>query len=233
MVRSTRSLTSVVAVVASVLLLVIAAGVTESLSPAGAQEQQAQPSQGQGVSAANSFNRLLKKRAAASNAKPSDDGIHDPENPGTQSLQWPTEAFQDLPQSNDGNRVDWVAALGQGRIAPMVDLNDPQAEPFVMDLVIVREVKGSMPNVVFPHLQHTQWLDCTNCHDEIFVPQKGANQISMAAILLGQKCGVCHGKVAFPVTDCRRCHAQPKTAEELKTLSEKSSWKSGSSTTGQ
>ncbi|MEO8342618.1 MAG: hypothetical protein ABI536_02265 [Gallionella sp.] len=28
--------------------------------------------------------------------------------------------------------------------------------------------------------------------------QKGANQISMAANLLGQKCGACHGKVAFP-----------------------------------
>jgi uncharacterized OB-fold protein len=32
----------------------------------------------------------------------------------------------------------------------------------------------------------------------------------MAAILLGQKCGVCHGKVAFPVSECKRCHSQPK-----------------------
>ena len=93
-----------------------------------------------------------------------------------------------------------------------------------MDLVIVRQVKGSMPNVVYPHLPHTEWLDCTNCHDEIFVPEKGANQISMAGILLGQKCGICHGKVAFPISDCRRCHSQPKTAEELRQLSQKSSW---------
>ena len=93
-----------------------------------------------------------------------------------------------------------------------------------MDLVIVRQVKGSMPNVVYPHLQHTQWLDCTNCHDEIFVPEKGKNQMSMAEILLGQKCGVCHGKVAFPVSDCRRCHSQPKTAEELRQMAEQSSW---------
>ena len=67
-----------------------------------------------------------------------------------------------------------------------------------MDMNIVREVKGSMPDVVYPHKQHTEWLDCSNCHPAIFVPQKGANQISMAAILLGEKCGVCHGKVAFP-----------------------------------
>jgi len=42
------------------------------------------------------------------------------------------------------------------------------------------------------------------------VPQKGANQISMASILLGQKCGVCHGKVAFPVSECRLCHSRKK-----------------------
>lgn len=175
-------------------------------------------------SAANSFNRLLKKPSGEPNAQPSKDGIHDPANPGTDLLQWPSEAFADLPKSNDGNGVNWVEALNQGRIRPWSELEDPEAEPFVMDLVIVRQVKGSMPNVVYPHLQHTEWLDCTNCHDEIFVPQKGANQISMAGILLGQKCGVCHGKVAFPVSDCRRCHAQPKTAEELKQLAEKSTW---------
>ncbi len=175
-------------------------------------------------SAANSFNRLLKKPSGEQNAPPANDGIHDPANPGTDLLQWPSEAFADLPKTNDGNGVDWVKALGDGRIRPWSELEDPEAEPFVMDLVIVRQVKGSMPNVVYPHLQHTEWLDCTNCHDEIFTPEKGGNQISMAGILLGQKCGVCHGKVAFPISDCRRCHAQPKTAEELRQLADQSNW---------
>jgi c(7)-type cytochrome triheme protein len=67
-----------------------------------------------------------------------------------------------------------------------------------------------MPDVVYPHKQHTEWLDCSNCHPAIFIPQKGANQISMASILLGQKCGVCHGKVAFPVSECRLCHSRAK-----------------------
>ena len=163
-------------------------------------------------SAANSFNRLLKKSIGEQNAPPAKDGIHDPTNPGTDLLQWPSEAFADFPKTNDGNHVDWVRALDEGRIRPWTELEDPEAEMFVMDLVIVRQVKGSMPNVVYPHLQHTEWLDCTNCHDEIFVPEKGKNQISMAGILLGQKCGVCHGKVAFPVSECRRCHSQPKDA---------------------
>jgi len=177
-------------------------------------------------SAANSFNRLMKKPEFSVNARPSEDGIHDPGNAGTNSLQWPSEAFRDLPKSPNGNRVDWVKALREGLIAPRYELDDPNAEVFKLDLVIVREVKGSMPNVVFPHLAHTEWLDCSNCHDEIFIPQKGANQVSMAAILLGQKCGVCHGSVAFPVSDCRRCHAQPKTAEQLRALAQGSAWRS-------
>jgi c(7)-type cytochrome triheme protein len=178
----------------------------------------------QSKSAANTFNRLLKAPSTAKNSPPAEDGIHDPQNSGTGILQWPSEAFTDFAKSSDGNQVDWVGTLKSGKIAPIFDLEKRSTEPFLFDLVIVREVKGSMPNVVFPHEAHTQWLDCSNCHDEIFIPEKGANQISMAAILLGQKCGVCHGRVAFPVTDCRRCHAQQKTAEELRAMAEKSNW---------
>jgi c(7)-type cytochrome triheme protein len=158
----------------------------------------------------NTFNRLMRP-AAKRNLPPSEDGIHDPANEGTNSLQPPLTAFGQLPKSNDGNRVDWVKALNDNAIKPRFDRNDPAVNPMVMDLNIVREVKGSMPDVVYPHKQHTQWLDCSNCHPAIFIPQKGANQISMAAILLGQKCGVCHGKVAFPISDCRRCHSKSKT----------------------
>ncbi len=202
------------------------------IAPLPSSAQQADPNAGGAAatdrkkpSAANSFNRLLKKPASAANAPPAEDGIHDPDNPGTHTLQWPSEAFNDLPKAVQGNRVDWVKALNEGLIAPWYDLEDPEAEVFTFDLVIVREVKGSMPDVVYPHEPHTQWLDCSNCHDEIFVPEKGANQISMAAILLGQKCGVCHGKVAFPVSDCRRCHSKPKTPEQLEALAAKSAWR--------
>ena len=158
----------------------------------------------------NTFNRLMKPPAQR-NLPPPQDGIHDPENDGTHSLQPPLAAFTTLNRNNDGNRVDWVKSLSENKIQPRFDRNDPAAKPMVMDMNIVREVKGSMPDVVYPHKQHTEWLDCSNCHPAIFVPQKGANQISMASILLGQACGVCHGKVAFPVSDCRRCHSKSKT----------------------
>lgn len=159
----------------------------------------------------NTFNRLMRP-ASRYNLPPMEDGIHDPTNEGTGSLQPPLAAFGPLPKSTNGNRIDWVKALNDNAIKPRFDRNDPTVNAMVMDLNIVREVKGSMPDVVYPHKQHTQWLDCSNCHPAIFIPQKGANQISMAAILLGQKCGVCHGKVAFPISDCRRCHSKSKTA---------------------
>ncbi len=155
----------------------------------------------------NQFNRLMAPPSKR-NPPPTDDGIHD--GPGASMLQAPKSAFDTMPKSKSGNYVDWVKALEEKKIEPRYDRNDPDAKPIVMDLNIVHEVKGSMPNVVYPHKQHTEWLDCSNCHPAIFVPQKGANNISMAAILLGEKCGVCHGKVAFPVSECRRCHSQPK-----------------------
>ena len=123
-------------------------------------------------------------------------------------------AFSRLDVGKAGNHVDWVKSLESHKIRPRFELADPGAEGFVFDLNIVREVKGSMPDVVYPHKQHTEWLDCSNCHPDIFIPQKGANQISMVQILLGEKCGVCHGKVAFPVSECRRCHSRPKAAPD-------------------
>lgn len=166
------------------------------------------------VNTVNTFNRLMKKTVEP-NAPPPADGVHDPENPGTHALQPPGEAFSPLPRGMAGNKVDWVRALRQGVIAPRADREDPSAQKQVMDMDIIREVKGSMPDVVYPHLAHTEWLDCGQCHPKIFTPKKGSNAISMAAILGGQYCGVCHGKVAFPVSQCSKCHSKPKQAKPV------------------
>jgi c(7)-type cytochrome triheme protein len=160
----------------------------------------------------NAFNRLMKP-ASERNAPPEADGIHDPTADGTMMLQPPREAFGALPKSRSGNYVDWNRAVDEMLISPRSDIRNPDATAIVLDLNIVREVKGSMPDVVYPHKQHTQWLDCANCHPAIFIPMKGANQISMASILMGEKCGVCHGKVAFPVSECRRCHSKAKPVD--------------------
>ncbi|MBF0628366.1 MAG: cytochrome c, class I [Magnetococcales bacterium] len=163
----------------------------------------------------NTFNRLMTPKSDR-NQPPPLDGIHDPEGPGTKTLQAPRDAFSALPKSSGGNYVNWVQALKDKAINPRYDRLNPKEEPMIMELDIVREVKGFMPDVVYPHDRHTQWLDCSNCHPDIFVPQKGANTISMAQILMGQKCGVCHGKVAFPVSECRLCHSKKKDQALLK-----------------
>jgi len=161
----------------------------------------------------NAFNRLMKPPSER-NAPPESDGIHDPTADGTLMLQPPQESFAGLPKSRSGNYVNWSKAIENELVAPRSDIHNPDAQAIVFDLNIVREVKGSMPDVVYPHKQHTQWLDCSNCHPAIFIPMKGANQISMASILMGEKCGVCHGKVAFPVSECRRCHSKPKPVDQ-------------------
>jgi c(7)-type cytochrome triheme protein len=179
----------------------------ETQQPVAAEKKE--PVKKTQTSSVNQFNRLMQP-SSEWNLAPAKDGIHDPESPGTLLLQEPKVAFDSLSKSKSGNRVDWVKALKGNEIAPRYDRLSDDASPVVMDLNIVREVKGSMPDVVYPHKQHTEWLDCSNCHPAIFIPQKGANQISMASILLGQTCGVCHGKVAFPVSECRKCHSKQK-----------------------
>ena len=117
--------------------------------------------------------------------------------------------LQILPKDNAGN-VDWVKALRQGIIKPLESL-DPNRPPTpVIDLDIYFKVKGDLPDVVYPHYPHTQWLACSNCHPKIFIMQAGANKVTMKKIEEGQFCGRCHGKVAFPLSNCTRCHSKPK-----------------------
>ena len=158
---------------------------------------------------ANQFNRIMKKDALRDKSLQGD-GIHDPANKSLSLLQTPSDAFASLPKAKGGNGVNWVKALDDGKIKPRSDIHNAEVKPFVMDLNIVREVKGSMPNVVFPHKQHTELLDCTSCHPDIFIPEKGANKLSMSASLMGQQCGVCHGKVAYPMSRCSFCHSGKK-----------------------
>ena len=168
-----------------------------------------------GADSPNSFNRLFvppKERITTLES----DGIHDPKVSGLKLLQQPSSAFKPLERSTGGNYVDWVKSQEKGLIKPLYDHTDPSKKAMAMDLSIIMEVKGSMPNVRFPHQQHTAILDCSNCHDAIFKPLKGSNPMSMVEIMLGQKCGVCHGSIAFPVTECRRCHSVDKTNKTAK-----------------
>jgi len=134
------------------------------------------------------------------------DGLHDPKSRAVKILQAPREALSRLTPDYTGNQVRWVQALEKGEIKPREKLR-PQTEVRKLDQDIILDVKGGMPAVRFPHRQHTEWLDCVNCHDGIFKAQTGATKITMFNILQGEQCGVCHGAVAFPLTECMRCHS--------------------------
>ncbi len=138
-----------------------------------------------------------------------EDGIRDPTNSAISVFQEPVEALGSFPRDAKG-QTDWVQALDQGLIDPRKGLNG-EDQMFPVDFDVIFTNTGSMPNVRFPHRQHTEWLTCANCHPLIFLPQKGANPVNMAAIIQGNYCGVCHGKVAFaPTKNCGRCHSVPR-----------------------
>ena len=118
-------------------------------------------------------------------------------------------AFNYLPKTDLGY-IDWVAALKEGIINPIESL-DPGHSPMPpIDFDVIFEFEANKNNVLFPHLPHTMWLDCRNCHPAIFRMQAGTNPISMEKILRGEFCGRCHGVVAFPISDCDRCHSLVK-----------------------
>lgn len=141
------------------------------------------------------------------------DALHDPRSPALEYLQEPAEALSELPPAQEGNFVDWVAALRQGYIEPRTNIY-PETKVNLLDQDILFEDTAGMPTVRFPHLQHTEWLDCSNCHDALFVAKKGANDFGMIDILNGNFCGQCHGAVSFPLTQCARCHSVPRDAEQ-------------------
>ncbi|PIW28169.1 MAG: cytochrome c, class I [Rhodospirillales bacterium CG15_BIG_FIL_POST_REV_8_21_14_020_66_15] len=134
------------------------------------------------------------------------DGLHDPRSPAIKLLQQPAEALAPLPSDEAGNKVDWIAALDQGLINPRTNIR-PDTHINVLDLDIFLSLNGALPIVKFPHRQHTMWLDCENCHEQIFKKKAGATPITMTDILEGKYCGQCHGAVAFPLTECNRCHS--------------------------
>ena len=103
--------------------------------------------------------------------------------------------------------VDWVATLDNGLIQPRGSIvaNAVEGAPFDMN-VLMPSKTGMIAGAHFPHKTHTTWLGCESCHIKIFMPLAGSNNLTMSTIVEGKACGVCHGKVAFPLNDCARCH---------------------------
>ncbi|GMR04208.1 MAG: hypothetical protein BMS9Abin23_0099 [Thermodesulfobacteriota bacterium] len=130
------------------------------------------------------------------------------------------DSLKDLPRDIFGNGVNWVKAEEEGKITPRSSI-EGKGKLKVLDkdvIIPVTKFTPHPPDVLFPHKPHTTQIDCASCHPKPFENKKGGNpDMNMMKIISGQYCGVCHGRVSFPLEDCFRCHSQPAPLpDELK-----------------
>lgn len=154
--------------------------------------------------------RWRDNRVFATEVKTEDlaaDGIHDPKNKAISDLQEPADALGAFPLDRRGD-VDWVKAMDLGVIKPLADISG-KSKMMSLDMDVLFKNTDKMPWVKFPHLAHTKLMACSSCHPAVFIQKKGANNLSMDSILAGEQCGVCHGKAAFALWTCERCHNVP------------------------
>ncbi|MBI4683968.1 MAG: hypothetical protein HY755_02090 [Nitrospirae bacterium] len=123
------------------------------------------------------------------------------------------EFTEKFPKERFGNGINWEKAEAEGfiKLTDFIEGISIKRAPFTIqkDFALEGKVKG-MPDIVFSHKKHTVWNGCEVCHPEIFIGvKKGATKYSMVEIFEGKFCGVCHTTVAFPLTDCQRCHTKP------------------------
>ena len=122
----------------------------------------------------------------------------------TFSRKMPTERF--------GNGINWEKAEREGKIALTDYIEGVSAPRFKLNSIKEMVIKGKvagMPDIIFSHTKHTVWNGCELCHPDIFGIKKGGTPFTMDDIFKGKSCGTCHNSVAFPLTDCQRCHSLP------------------------
>ncbi|MGB8325441.1 MAG: c(7)-type cytochrome triheme domain-containing protein, partial [Candidatus Acidiferrum sp.] len=128
---------------------------------------------------------------------------------GTRKYQY-KEFTAKLPKGIYG--VDWEAAAVLGAIKPVDYVEGVSAQKSTLkgreDFSIKAESLLVTP-IGFSHEKHTIWNGCELCHPDIFpTAKKEEVQYSMFSNIEGRYCGACHGKVAFPLNNCQKCHAR-------------------------
>ena len=86
----------------------------------------------------------------------------------------------------------------------------PLAHAEYADVIInKRAEKEGMRPVIFPHWFHRVRFTCNVCHNnEGFKMRVGANDITMAKIVDGKFCGMCHNnEIAWGLDRCDTCHS--------------------------
>ena len=119
------------------------------------------------------------------------------------TMKFPKELF--------GNEINWEKAEADGVIR-LTDVLEGYIRRPSLPIPKDFELKSSgkwMSDIKFSHKKHAVWSGCESCHPDIFNVEKGTTRYSMIEVFDGEYCGVCHGKVSFPLLDCQRCHKKP------------------------
>ena len=121
-----------------------------------------------------------------------------------------------LPKAKIGNGIDWVKALEKNMIKPVTYRTIKPSEAVILKPFLLAAQWNSIPPAVFLHKAHTDWLDCNNCHPDIFDLKKHTvKTYTMVGMIMKREfCGVCHMTVAFPMNDCQRCHERERGKEQ-------------------
>jgi c(7)-type cytochrome triheme protein len=123
--------------------------------------------------------------------------------------RWPKEHF--------GNGVDWDQAEQEKlyQAADSLEAGRSTRRPMTAPPGAADDtrLKGNK-NILFSHAKHSAWSGCEGCHPALFPSVSKTTRYPMSAISAGKLCGRCHNTVAFPSTDCQRCHdkAEPAAA---------------------
>jgi len=122
------------------------------------------------------------------------------------------EAFAaGLPRMGSGGEVDWQAAQEHWQIKPrdVVEGASISRRSIRMDRNVTIASQGWMTDVLFSHQKHAVWNGCEVCHPDIYPHTEAPVRRTMLEITEGESCGACHGKVAFSLEHCERCHVKP------------------------
>ena len=116
-----------------------------------------------------------------------------------------------MPENPYGNGVDWSAALEEGDIKPIFCFDGELCKVFDFEQPVEIEMainSEEVPPVVFLHERHSFWLDCLNCHPGNLANRGGKVRFPKQGRNRQEFCRGCHGRAAFPMDNCQRCHPE-------------------------
>lgn len=123
------------------------------------------------------------------------------------------EYAKNLPKALYGNKINWNQAEEEGLIKTkdfIEGVSFPEKSPIKNTHEESRSsMAEGLPGIIFSHPKHASWTGCGMCHPEPFALELGKTKMTMKEITAGKYCGMCHGKVAFPLYNCSQCHSKP------------------------